>query len=247
VLNQYKVIVFLGWNSYDADDFTRLVEFVKQGGMLILTAAHLNAELAPDKSPVFPKDDRVIQRLLGEIYRDCTKKLVVSLGTGKVVYFPQPVYPIDKAIVDDYRGTMVEAAVEANAAQLEKGRGWIIPDSHIGFTAWDKDARRTIYLLNVDWQSAEESHNAVLKFGPSSFTVAARRGVLETIHCAEGLAVMPGNNTSDVLDIVRQGDGWRVRVQTTATDTLRFFNGATGKDGEKTLDGPGLHEFDIMR
>ena len=241
VLNQYKLIIFLGWNSYDADDFARLVEFVKQGGTLILSAAHLNADLAPDKTPVFPKDDRCIQRLLGEAYRDFTKKIVVSLGTGRVIYFPQPLYPIDKAITDDYTGTMVEAAIRANSGQ--RGKGWIEPDSHVGFTVWDKDERRTIYLLNVDWQSGNESHAAVFRFGPSTFTVNARRGALETIHCAEGLAIMPGSNTTDLLDIARQGDGWHVRVQTTEADELRIFNAATGKDGEKTLDGPGLHDL----
>jgi hypothetical protein len=243
VLNRYKVIVFLGWNSYDEYDFTRLAGFVKRGGTLILTAAHLNAEVAPDKPPVFPKDDFDIQRLLGETYRNCTKKLVVSLGAGKVIYFPQPVYPIDKAIVDEYRGTMVEAALEANALQSE--RGWIIPDSHIGFTAWDKDARRTIYLLDVDWKSADESHDAVLKFGQSSFTVTARRGALETIHCVDGLALMPRNNTTDVLDITRQADGWHIRVQITEADSLRIFNATTGKDSEKTLAEAGMHEFNV--
>ncbi len=243
VLNRYKVILFLGWNTYDADDFARLIEFVKRGGTLILSAAHLNAELAPDKPPMLPKDDRVIQRLLGEIYRDCTQKLVVSLGTGKVIYFPQPVYPIDKAIAGDYRQAMVEAAKATNADQAE--RGWIVPDSPIGFTAWDDDSRRTLYLLNVDWKSADESHEAVFKFGPSSFTVTARRGALETIHCTEGLAVMPGNNTTDVFDIAKEGDGWRVKVQTTEADELRIFNAATGKDEEKTLTGPGIHEFNV--
>ena len=241
VLNRYKVIIFLGWNTYDAEDFARLVAFVRQGGTLILSAAHVNAELAPDKPPVFPKDGTVIRQLLGEIYRDVTEKLVVSLGTGKVIYFPQPAYPIDPAIRDAYTGAMVESAVEANVAEL--ARGWIVPDKNIGFTVWDTDSRRTIYLLNVDWKSGEESHDAALKFGPSSFTVTARRGALETIHCAEGLALMPGSNTTDVLGITKQGDGWRVRVQTTEPDTLRIFNAATGKEEEKALDGAGIHEF----
>jgi hypothetical protein len=180
---------------------------------------------------------------LGEIYRDVTEKLIVSLGTGKVIYFPQPVYPIDPTIRDAYTGAMVEAAVEANAAQWE--RGWIIPDNRIGFTAWNNDNRRTLYLLNVDWKSGEESHPAVLKYGSSSFTINARRGALETIHCAEGLAIMPGSNTTDVLDITKQADGWHVKVQTTEADTLRIFNAATGRDGEKALDGPGIHRFDV--
>jgi hypothetical protein len=245
VLYRYKVIVFLGWNTFNEEDMTRLTEFVKKGGTLILTAAHLNAELAPDKKPVFPKDNRVLERLLGEFYRECTEKLVVSTGAGKTVYFPQALYPADPAITKEYTAAIKEAATKTNEGQQEKG--WIVPDDRVGFTVWDKDGRRTLYLLNIDWKSDQDTHTAKFQFGPSSFTVNARRGMLETIHCTEGLAIMPGSNTTDVLNISRQDKGWRVTIQTTEPDEVRILRAFSGAEEKKQLATPGIHEIVVSQ
>ena len=42
VLRRYDVLVFLGWNTMTDDLYARLTEYVKGGGMLLCTAAHLN-------------------------------------------------------------------------------------------------------------------------------------------------------------------------------------------------------------
>lgn len=47
IMNKYKAMVFLGWNSFDENDFLRIRNYVFDGGTLVLTAAHLNAELQP--------------------------------------------------------------------------------------------------------------------------------------------------------------------------------------------------------
>ena len=39
VMDRYKAMIFLGWNSYDANDFLRIRDFVFKGGTLLLTAA----------------------------------------------------------------------------------------------------------------------------------------------------------------------------------------------------------------
>ena len=119
------------------------------------------------------------------------------------------------------------------------------PGGHIGFTVWDKGARRTLYLLNVDWQNPDESRPAVLLLGASRFAVNARRYALETIHCAEGLAIMPGANTTDVLAITRHANGWQVKIQTTAPDAIRVFNAATGASQSQQLTTPGTHDLEI--
>ena len=73
-------MIFLGWNSYDANDFLRIRDFVFKGGTLLLTAAHLNEELQPDQPVRFPADDAVIREMLGENYR--------QLRFGKNHLFP---------------------------------------------------------------------------------------------------------------------------------------------------------------
>lgn len=108
-----------------------------------------------------------------------------------------------------------------------------------------KFARRTVYLLNVGWQNNVEFHPVEFLFGPSRFPVNARRYAIETTHCAEGLAIMPRNNTTDVLDITRQANGWSVKIQTTEPDEIRVFNAATGACQAKQLTKPGTHDLEI--
>ena len=82
-------MIFLGWNSYDANDFLRIRDFVFKGGTLLLTAAHLNEELQPDQPVRFPADDAVIREMLGENYRQLTTKTEIACGSGKIIYFPR--------------------------------------------------------------------------------------------------------------------------------------------------------------
>ncbi len=243
VMNSYKAMVFLGWNSFDADDFSRLRSYVFGGGTLILTAAHLNAELQPDQPAQFPTDDTVIREMLGEDYRSLTEKTVIPLGLGKIVYFPEAAYPAEESLREQYEAEM--RSVAAAAADEERAKGWVESSPSVGFTVWDGAGRRTIYLLNADWQSAEQSHEATFVYGEKKFPIDVRRYHIETIHCAEGLAVAPGSNTTDVLGITRTDGGWKLTMQNTEKDTIRCFSAATGDVRTVTLDTPAVHVITV--
>ena len=243
VMDRYRALIFLGWNTYDADYFERIRKYVFNGGTLLLSAAHLNAELQPDVPTRFPKDDALIRELLGEDYASLTQKAEIPYGLGKVIYFPQKAYPAEECLREAYQAEMEKIAQEAIASEPEKG--WIAPSSEIGFTAWDDAGRRTLYLLNTDWQSDAELHNATFTYGGKTFTVPVRRYHIETLHCAEGLALRPEANTSDVLSIDKTDEGWKVRVQTTGPDTLHWMNAQTGATGNLALANAGIHELII--
>ena len=242
-MNRYKTMIFLGWNTYDAGDFQRILEFVRGGGTLILTAAHLNAELQPGSPVRFPKDDALIRELLGENYQQFLEKTVVTCGKGKVVYFPQQLYPAS-VLRDEYMSEMRAAAEDA--VQGEPERGWLSDAPAVGFTVWDTSDRRTIYLLNTDWQSEETSQTATLLLEDQKFTVNVRRYHLETIHCKEGLAVMPMENTTDILDIRTIPGGWKVRFQTTRADALQCMLAKSGKMTTIHCDHAGIHEMEVL-
>ena len=113
VMDRYKAMIFLGWNSYDANDFLRIRDFVFKGGTLLLTAAHLNEELQPDQPVRFPADDAVIREMLGENYRQLTTKTEIVCGSGKIIYFPQKAYPAEMMLKADYVEAMKEIAAKA--------------------------------------------------------------------------------------------------------------------------------------
>ena len=243
VMDRYRALIFLGWNTYDADYFERIRKYVFNGGTLLLSAAHLNEELQPDVPTRFPKDDALIRELLGEDYASLTQKAEIPYGLGKVIYFPQKAYPAEECLREAYQAEMGKIAQEAITSEPEKG--WIAPSPEIGFTAWDDAGRRTLYLLNTDWQSDAELHNATFIYGEKQFTVSVRRYHIENIHCAQGLALRPEANTSDVLSIDKADEGWKVRVQTTGKDTLHWMNAQTGATGNLTIADAGIHELVI--
>lgn len=243
VMDRYRALIFLGWNTYDADYFERIRKYVFNGGTLLLSAAHLNEELQPDVPTRFPKDDALIRELLGEDYASLTQKAEIPYGLGKVIYFPQKAYPAEECLREAYQAEMEKIAQEAIASEPEKG--WIAPSPEIGFTAWDDAGRRTLYLLNTDWQSDAEWHNATFIYGEKQFAVPVRRYYIENIHCAQGLALRPEANTSDVLSIDKADEGWKVRVQTTGKDTLHWMNAQTGATGDLTIADAGIHELVI--
>ena len=225
-------MVFLGWNSFEESDFLRIRNYVFGGGTLVLTAAHLNAELQPDQPVKFPVNDAVIREMLGDNYKSLSAKTVVPFGSGKIIYFPQTVYPAEASLRSQYEATMRELS-----------KGWIESAPSVGFTVWDSKDRRTIYLLNTDWQSNEQKHEATFICNGKKFPVDVRRYHIETVHCADGLAVSPGSNTTDILSIDREGDGWKVTVQNTEKDTIRYFNTETGAIDSVTFDEPSVHSF----
>ena len=244
VLKRYKALVFLGWNTYDEQDFWPIVEFVRGGGTLLLTAAHLNAELQPDAPVKFPAKDEAVRELLGADYQQLKEKTVIPCGLGKVVYFPQREYPAE-SIRQTYVTEMQRIAAESVSGEAE--RGWITKAPSVGFTLWDEADRRTLYLLNIDWQSEEHTQTATLQYGRHEFPVTVARYQLGTIHCKDQLAVMPMSNTTDVLEIRRTAKGWKVRYQTTRADALQCMMAETGKTVTLHCDHPGIHEQEVVR
>lgn len=230
VMNRYKAMIFLGWNSYDEEDFRRIRDYVFNGGTLLLSAAHLNASLEPDQMVTFPNHDQLICEMLGNNYRTLTQKIERTFGLGKIIYFPHKAYPAEDILVEEYENTM--RCIAQNASVVESSKGWIKTNKSIGFTAWDSNDRRTIYLLNTDWQSDANEQLATFLFNDHEFPISVRRYHTETIHCAHGLALMPEGNTTDILRIEKWEDkGWCTSIQSTGRDIIHIMdaNGHTNK------------------
>lgn len=138
---------------------------------------------------------------------------------------------------------MRELATETVGEELSKG--WIESAPSVGFTVWDNKDRRTIYLLNTDWQSDEQQHTAIFVYAGKKFPVDVRRYHIETVHCANGLAINPGSNTTDILSINKEGNSWKVTVQNTEKDTIRCFNAETGTTTTVVLDSPSVHVITV--
>lgn len=244
-LSSYDILIFLGWNTFDENDFKRLTQFVANGGKLLLTAAHINAELQPDKPTKFPENDSIIKTLLGSDYQNYKEKTEIIYGNGKVIYFPQKSYPVEEDIRNEYEKTMHRLADEIIAK--ESAEAWIAGSPYIDFTVWDSAGRRTFYVLNVDWESEEISNPANLLLNNKNFTFDVPRYSMTAIHCAKGIAVLPLGNTSDVLEINENNEEWFITIQTAESDMIYLFNGITEKKESIFISAPGIHNISVRK
>ena len=228
VMNQYKSLIFLGWNTYDVQDFSRIKHFVKEGGTLLLSAAHLNTELQPNKPSCMPRKDTLLEEMFGNNYGSLEAKTEISYGKGKIIYFPQNAYPSESSIRVAYEACMREIAEKVVASEI--AQGWIKPGSFVDFTTWEdkRTDHRTIYLLNTDWQSNKEKQEATFCLGNKTFPIPVRRYHMETIHCFGKLGVQPLSNTTDILAARQINGEWEITVQCTDADKINIFNAETG-------------------
>ncbi len=244
VIDDYQFIAFLGWNTYQQDDFEKLLSFVVDGGTLLMSAVHANTELRRNQSVTYPAKDDVLKALLGEDYKDRNEKYERKVGKGKVIFYPQKLYPSEPLIKEEYQADLKKLLDDSILDQIENG--WIEGADNIEFAAWDWDDNktRTIYLLNIDWWSIDTSHAARLRIGDSSFDIEVRRDVLEAITVSGDVAVKPSTMTTDVLDISKNNSGYQITVQTASMDTLDIYHINKGVETHKIM-GPGIHTITI--
>lgn len=58
-LCRYDRLIFLGWNSMTDENMDKLTEYVRRGGKLLMSAAHLNYSVRRDGSLQLPDNDRL--------------------------------------------------------------------------------------------------------------------------------------------------------------------------------------------
>lgn len=63
-LSEYDCIVFLGWNTMTDENMDKLTEFVRRGGKLLMSAAHLNRNTARD-GKFMPISESKLENLFG--------------------------------------------------------------------------------------------------------------------------------------------------------------------------------------
>lgn len=58
-LSRYDYLIFLGWNTMTDEDMDKLTEYVRRGGRLLMSAAHLNYSTKRSGELVLPPDEKM--------------------------------------------------------------------------------------------------------------------------------------------------------------------------------------------
>lgn len=245
ILNQYKVVIFLGWNTYDKNDFIKLNEYTKNGGIILLTSSHINENLQPNEPPIIPVKDKVLEDMLGTDYYNIKGRKEINLGAGKIIYYSKSGYPYNNSIREAYTNDIINIVRKINSEEFEYG--WIVNSGDASFTTWDDGKKRTIYLVNVNWQKIKEEKYSCLQYGKYKFNIPVRLGYIETVFCSNSLAIHPMSNTTEVLDVIEMNDKWKLVVQNSEPDSIHVMSKYDGNYSTICINKTGINILYIKK
>lgn len=258
ILNGYKLLVFAGYNMCEAEEANKLLAYVKQGGKVILTRAHLTNTTDYEKIRNFDLsfENHVFSFLNGEAefvtdtkngvelpvcknYTDCDKILEKTdsglplickykIGDGEVILFNTKVYPAHNSIKELYED-LVKLEV-SKAVKTEKT--WAKTGNDVGTAMYKQtDGSMHIYFIAVDWYNGREGiRKAELLVDNNRYEVALPFGVMTKAVVNNSLAVWPLSENSEVISV----DGKKAVVQ--GEGVVEFVLAKDGKTKTLTVD-----------
>ena len=247
VMERYDALIFLGWNTFDDKYFNNLRKYVENGGTLMLTKAHLNANLRHNAPVELPENSDFVKKLLAAANKAKKSPAVVKEGKGSVIIFDTDAYPADKSIRPAYEEKM--RALAAKAVDRQRSKGWIVPGANVEFAAWDAPAGdgvdRRIFLLDISTNGKEADFKLLL--GKAEYDVKTPNGVIATIYVSNGLAAYPSDPLTSVLAIEKNGNGAVVTVQAIEPGTVTVFRNAAGSAPVSVkVEKPGIQKLNIV-
>ena len=252
----YGALAFLGYNC--AEDMDNLVTYVKNGGTLMLTYAHLThttlyKDIAENRrcyqkqalsfsedTPVFASSTyhshaiSVCSNLLppDEVLEttDDGKPFVCkyALGSGTVILFCADAYPAHPAIRPLY-----ESALSGTMQALCKNESvWASTGDDVEFAVYQQeDGSCHVYFLAVDWyRNPDTLRQAELRIGADRYTVSMPFGTMIKCVAANGIGAWPHTEEGEVLSV----NSREVTVQ--GVGTITFSVAANGTVQKKEID-----------
>ena len=252
----YGALAFMGYNCYEKEDFDRLEAYVKNGGRLMLTMAHMTdttllsdiragrlnycetafsfAEGAPKMQNVSVGGVEIplcVNVLEGDVLArtDDGQSLVsrYSFGEGEVILFHAGVYPSHAAIRELYEGMLRDTMTELT----EREHAWVSCGEDMQFTVYDDGDMREIYLIAPDWyRDPEKLRHAKIRVGEYKYPVSLPFGVMLKCVVKGDTLVYPHTEDGEVLEIL----GEEIRVQ--GEGKVEFTVCKNGKQSTRLVD-----------
>ena len=92
-LCSYDWLIFLGWNTMTEENMDKLTEYVRRGGHLVMSAAHLNTQTKRDGDFRFVSDEK-IRQLFGCFYMGEVRRMVDGAKFKRESLDPRVLYPV---------------------------------------------------------------------------------------------------------------------------------------------------------
>ncbi len=240
-LSEYRCLIMAGWNMADDDFGRRMLEYVRGGGTLLLTWAHLyttadrERALAHRSQILFNDDIRELTGIRSADFSADVPRLETdfpageqyiehSVGEGRVILVNSKCYPSEKPIRRLY--TSLVRGIARENREYEALFGWVSSDGCVYTAAYDAPDRRTFYLLDVRWwRNRPHTARAVLHMGEAVCGFPVERDVLNVMTMFNGVAVLTADNTTDIIAC----DGQSLTLQGAGETKIVLFKWVDGE------------------
>ena len=229
----YRALVFLAYNKMEQEDAQKLLSYVRQGGRLLLTRAHLtktddidsirngalafedNALSLCDGEPLFV--DKSVSGKVASVCVNATKPdevleytddgaplvCVYRRGKGEIILFNTKEYPAHESI----RGLYERALQRILSEESERESIWAEGRDNVEFAVYEqKDGSRHIYFLATDWfRDPSPLRSAFLRLGEERYEVSMPFGVLIKCVASGAFAAWSTSEDGEVLSVSDEG------------------------------------------
>ena len=244
-INRYGSMAFLGYHAAKQEDIDKWIQFVKQGGTLLLTWPHLFTQT--NRAKVICGESELVagQEELTGVYLDGFLSvgeymmgsvrlgtdtevlqehnglpLVIRhlLGKGSVILVNVREYPAAAGVRPVYENLLTQLGESEAAVQRKKG--WMYTQDRVEFSAYDdSEGERRIYAINTNWwQTEEQPAKAELLLGEKSYPVLINRDVIHIFTVCGNFAVWTADDETEVLSVASD----RLQIQGMGTTTIRI-------------------------
>ena len=250
----YRALAFMGYNCAEAQDMEMIAAYVRRGGRLILSRAHLTDTTGLedvrayrlhygetpfgfcDGEPIFAEDTvngvsvSVCQNaatdceVLARTDRGAPLVCKYPMGKGEVILFNANAYPAHPAIRTLYE-KMLETAM---IALTDEEHAWVENlDDAVQFTVYDtENSERHIYLIATDWyRDPALTRRASIRVGEHRYPVEMPFGIMIKCVTRGDLLAYPHSEDGEILAI----DGNTVRLQGVGRVTFTLAKNGNAK------------------
>ncbi len=254
----YNLLVFMGYNHCTPQDATKLYDYVKQGGTMLLTMAHLTCttdmQKIKDGDMDFHPSDLLMTNGTPEFAADTVNEHILSIcknirtpdevllttdnrqpllcryavGKGSIYLFASNAYPAHAAIREAYEKQMTVLMAEVQA----KEPVWIECGQDVEFSIYNQgNGDQHCYLLAVDWyHQPGVIRHAVLRLGKQKYNIEFPFGVMLKCVCHENVAAWAESEDAEVLAVTPN----YIKVQ--GTGKISFGVAKDGKMQHHVID-----------
>ncbi len=224
----YKAIMFMGYNKGEKRDINLLLEYVKKGGKLLLSLAHLSCttnyerifnedfdydqtvEFFVEGSPKFEEKTfngipvnvcanvKQPSEVLSRADDGTPINVIYKHGLGEINLFAVNAYPAHKAIKNAYEKQMTNLTLYAKSFLNFD----IFSNDKVEYTIFDRGDQKDLYLLAVDWyNNSDNLRKANLIFNGAKHEICLPFGVMIKATIKDNICAFPHDENGEVISI----------------------------------------------